>query len=110
MTVEEDDASVHGVTEELRRVGPRCVGASEPRRDVDPVVVSEVAENRRVVVCETKIFVASAEPFERFLECPARGKEARGPLGITVEVLFALYGYAVRIYCDFSGYTDSGLR
>lgn len=27
----------------------------------------------------------------------------------TAEYLFALYGYAVQIYCDFSGYTDMAL-
>jgi len=32
------------------------------------------------------------------------------PAGLgTAEYLFALYGYAVQIYCDFSGYTDMAI-
>src|SRR6266516_630599 len=86
VTVDEDRPTMDCVPEETAEIRTRCVAARESRRDPNTRARSYGAQDRRVVVSETRVTVVRAERRKRREKHLSRGSEARCSLGEPVEV------------------------
>jgi glycosyltransferase involved in cell wall biosynthesis len=87
VAIEEDDATVHGMSHEGAESLSRRVATGKARRDVNIPASSHVAQDRRVVVRAAEIRVARSKPSERLEQQRPRREEARRALRIPVEVV-----------------------